>query len=320
VERVEWIKHIRHFIYIHNTVLKQLFTASLQHIRQTFSIITYGLCFVMIGIACWLNYSSLFPLWPSHSSFPKVFLFLTGLFIVFLGSGVLFTLPGKKASFNFNGTYKWILVLAPIVFALKVALPFDDWLLHTIPVAYVKAFQRPAEWLGGLLFMIPALLLLHFYFEKKWNLFFVKKTTNYQPYFILLLGMIPLLVLAAQQNNFQQVYPRAKDVTAAFGETATILQYGLFEFCYALDFITIELFFRGLMIAVISRVMGVYGIVPVALFYFSIHLGKPMPEAVSSFFGGLILGAVSYETKSVWGGWMVHCGIAMLMEVLAFLF
>jgi len=34
----------------------------------------------------------------------------------------------------------------------------------------------------------------------------------------------------------------------------------------------------------------------------------------------LILGAVSYETKSIWGGWLVHCGIAVLMEMLAFLF
>jgi hypothetical protein len=34
----------------------------------------------------------------------------------------------------------------------------------------------------------------------------------------------------------------------------------------------------------------------------------------------LILGAVSFETKSIWGGWMVHCGIALLMELMAHLF
>jgi Type II CAAX prenyl endopeptidase Rce1-like len=90
---------------------------------------------------------------------------------------------------------------------------------------------------------------------------------------------------------------------------------------YAMHWIiTIELFFRGLLIVTLSRVLGVHAIVPVALFYFSIHLGKPMLEAISSFFGGLILGAVSIETKSIWGGWMVHCGIALFMELLAHLF
>lgn len=300
--------------------MKQLFAASWQHIRQSFSIVTYFLCFVTIGIACWLNYGNVFQLWPVRSSFVQSFFFLVVLFLVFFWLGFLFTTLSQKVKPNFSNNYKWILLLAPVVFALKVALPFDDWLLQNNTNAYQSAFLRPANWLGGLLFMIPALMLLHYYFEKKWNFYFIKKTNNYQPYFILLLCMTPLLVAAAVQPEFQQVYPRAKDVTLALGSSATGVHYSLYELCYTLDFITIELFFRGMLIAVMSRLMGVHGIVPVALFYFSIHLGKPMQEAISSFFGGLILGAVSYETKSIWGGWLVHCGIAMLMEVLAFLF
>jgi membrane protease YdiL (CAAX protease family) len=58
----------------------------------------------------------------------------------------------------------------------------------------------------------------------------------------------------------------------------------------------------------------------VALFYFSIHLGKPMMEAVSSFFGGLILGSISYHSKSIWGGLLVHISIALLMELFGFIF
>lgn len=300
--------------------MKQLFTASLEHIRQSFSIRTYGLCFVIIGIACWLNYGNVFQLWPVRSSFNASFFFLVILFITFFGLGFLFTILSKKVKSNFSNHYKWVLLLAPVVFALKVALPFDDLLLQHTSSSYQVAFHRPADWLGGLVFMIPSLLLLHLYFERKWNLYFIKKTNSYQPYFILLLCMIPLLVAAAVQPAFQQVYPRAKDVTMALGSSATVMHYSLFEFCYALDFITIELFFRGMLIAVMSRVLGVHCILPVALFYFSIHLGKPMQEAISSFFGGLILGAVSYETKSIWGGWLVHCGIAVLMEMLAFLF
>lgn len=212
------------------------------------------------------------------------------------------------------------MLLAPLLFALKVALQFEEVLLHNTSPVFQTAFQKPAGWLGALLFMIPAIGMLHFFFEKKWGLYFIKKTNGYHPYFILLLCMLPLLVAATVQPAFQQEYPRAKDVTITLGTSASFMHYGLFELSYALDFITIELFFRGLLIAVLSRVLGVHCIIPVALFYFSIHLGKPMQEAISSFFGGLILGAVSYETKSIWGGWLVHCGIALLMELLAFVF
>jgi hypothetical protein len=300
--------------------LKKLFSASLYHIRQSFSIISFSLCFIAIGIACWLNYGNIFPLWPVKKTFLDSFLFLSILFLVFFGLGFLFTLLSKKVKPILQNKFKWILLLAPLVFALKIALPFDSWLLqHTSGMNQI-AFHKPAEWLGALLFMIPALLLLHFYFDGKLNLYFIKKTGTLKPYFVLLLAMVPLLILASVQPAFQQVYPRVKDISIALGSSANLIHYFIFEFCYALDFITIELFFRGLLIAVVSRIIGVHSILPVALFYFSIHLGKPMLEAVSSFFGGLILGAVSYETKSIWGGWMVHCGIAMLMELLTFLF
>ncbi|HEX4958324.1 MAG TPA: CPBP family intramembrane glutamic endopeptidase [Lacibacter sp.] len=300
--------------------MKELFTASWQHIRQSFSILTYGLCFLVISIACWLNYSGVFSLWPEESSFYHSLLFLFLLFFIFFLLGFLFTALQRKAPINFTGNYKWLLLLAPLLFSLKVALPFDEALLQNTSPSFQTAFQKPAGWLGALLFMIPAIGLLHFFFEKKQGLYFIKKSNNFQPYFILLLCMLPLLVAAAVQPAFQEVYPRAKDVTMALGSSASLIHYSLFELSYALDFITIELFFRGLLIAVLSRVLGVHCIIPVALFYFSIHLGKPMQEAISSFFGGLILGAVSYETKSIWGGWLVHCGIALLMELLAFVF
>ena len=300
--------------------MKQLFTASWQHIRNSFSAVTYGLCIVTIGIACWLNYGNVFRLWPVHSSFSNSFFFLVVLFLVFFGLGFLFTTLPQKVKPALKNRYSWILLLAPILFALKVALPFDRWFFQNASQEWQHAFYKAAGWLGGLLLIIPSLLWLHVFFERRWGLYYSKKTNNYKPYFVLLLCMLPLLVWAIMQPVFQEVYPRAKDITGALGSSATIWHYSLFEFCYALDFITIELFFRGLLIAVMSRIMGVQGIIPVAFFYFSIHLGKPMPEAISSFFGGLILGAVSYETKSIWGGWMVHCGIALLMELFAFLF
>ena len=51
------------------------------------------------------------------------------------------------------------------------------------------------------------------------------------------------------------------------------------------------------------------------LFYCTIHFGKPLGECISSFFGGLLLGIITFHTSAIWGGLIVHLGIAWLMEL-----
>jgi Type II CAAX prenyl endopeptidase Rce1-like len=287
--------------------------------QHSFNGSLYGFCFIVMAISCYLNYYTDVSLWPVRTSFGVSFVQIALLFFVFFGTAFLMTVFSKKINVEWRKRHVLIVVTAPVLFALRVCLPFDEWIFTSNSSLIQRAFHKPASWLGGLLFIVPAIIALHFYFEGKAKLYFIKKTKTLAPYLVLLLCMLPLLLVASQMHSFELVYPRSKDVAAALGINATPVHYLLFESSYALDFITIELFFRGLLIATLSRVLGVHAIVPVALFYFSIHLGKPMMEAISSFFGGLILGAVSYETKSIWGGWLVHCGIALLMELLGYL-
>ena len=89
----------------------------------------------------------------------------------------------------------------------------------------------------------------------------------------------------------------------------------LFELSYGTDFITIEFFFRGFLVLAFVKWAGKEAILPMACFYCSIHFGKPIGECISSYFGGLLLGIVVYNTRSVFGGLMVHLGIAWMMEV-----
>ena len=56
-----------------------------------------------------------------------------------------------------------------------------------------------------------------------------------------------------------------------------------------------------------------------ASFYMAIHFSKPLGETASSLFGGLILGVISYHSKSIYGGLFVHIGIAWCMELIGFL-
>jgi membrane protease YdiL (CAAX protease family) len=161
---------------------------------------------------------------------------------------------------------------------------------------------------------------MHRLTEKGNGLYGIKKTVSLTTYFLLVVLMLPLLIWASLQTDFAAVYPKAQVLGAQLGTDAKPFHYLLFETAYASDFISIELFFRGFLIITLGKVMGKQCLLPIALFYFSIHLGKPMMEAISSFFGGLILGAISYNSKSIWGGLLVHVSIALLMELFGFLF
>lgn len=213
-----------------------------------------------------------------------------------------------------------MLIVAPVLFAAKIALPFEVLIPAFVTAELQHAFYQPAYWLAGFLFISFSILLLHRLYEKRPGFYYTGKTGKLKPYLLLLAFMIPLLLLASVQDNFQQVYPKSKALALHLNNETSWKHYLFFEFAYIADFITVELFFRGLLIATMSRVLGIHCILPAALFYFSIHLGKPMQEALSSFFGGLILGSIAYQTKSIWGGCLVHIGIALIMELLATLF
>lgn len=215
---------------------------------------------------------------------------------------------------------QFILITAPILFALKVAIPVHKLLPTTIDSNYHKAFQQPMNWFGALLVMLPLLMLVHWLLEKKWTLYGIKQTQSPKAYILLIAFMLPLLIWASLQHDFSLVYPKAAIVGRQLGNEANPFHYLLFETAYAADFFTIEFFFRGFLILALSKLIGKQCLLPVALFYFSIHLGKPMMEAVSSFFGGLILGSIAYHSKSIWGGLLVHISIALLMELFGIIF
>jgi hypothetical protein len=93
----------------------------------------------------------------------------------------------------------------------------------------------------------------------------------------------------------------------------------LYEIPYALDFINIELFFRGFLIVAFTRFLGPHAVLPMVVAYCALHFGKPMTEAISSIFGGYILGIISFHSRTIWGGAIIHAGTAWCMEIVGFL-
>lgn len=297
--------------------MKKLIALTVTDLLQTASVKKYVAALSIIVLACYLNYSGAVSLWLRKEPFLILFCWYSILFTVFFAAGIL--IEAGTGIFS-NKRIQFILVTASLLFALKVAIPFHRLLPFAAGSAAQKTFQQPATWFGGLVVMTAALMLLHRYTEKQTGLYGTAKTASLQSYFVLILLMLPLLIWASLQPDFAAVYPKAQIITAQFGATAKPWHYLLFETAYSSDFISIELFFRGFLIITLGKLMGRQCLLPIALFYFSIHLGKPMMEAISSFFGGLILGAISYNSKSIWGGLLVHVSIALLMELFGFLF
>jgi hypothetical protein len=218
---------------------------------------------------------------------------------------------------------KWFIVLlffAPALFSFRVNFDFHHGILQSVFVADALIFWRKCiDWVVRVfVIMIP----LYFLWRRKdahvMPFYGSAWMPTVRPYIIMLLIMIPLIWWAASHQSFLHMYPRAR-VIQSLGVPHDFFHYLVYELCYGFDFISIEFFFRGFLILAFMRIAGMNCILPAACFYCCIHLGKPMPEAISSFFGGLILGTVSYHTKSIWGGFVVHLGIAWMMEIAGYI-
>lgn len=294
--------------------MRKFLSITITELLQNFSVRKYGIATVIICVTCYINYFSGFKFWLRGEDFLFSLGWYFSLFFIFFLAGIFIEI--KTISFK-NKLLFFLLFAAPLLFAIKVATPFSR--LSGITDTYKHAFQQPVSWLGGVILISALLLVIHRFTEGKWGLYGSKKTSSLSPYFFLILLMIPLLLWASMQHDFSLVYPRSKVITESLGNEARPWHYIFFEAAYTSDFITIELFFRGFLIITLSRVLGKQSILPIALFYFSIHLGKPMFEAISSFFGGIILGTIAYQNKSIWGGWLVHVSIALLMELFGYL-
>lgn len=148
---------------------------------------------------------------------------------------------------------------------------------------------------------------------------FTLKGFHSKPYVLMLLIMLPLLVWASYQPDFLWAYPRYKPgITEGYWQISPVYTVATFELSYILAFVCLEWFFRGFMVMRLEKYLGAGSVFPMVAVYAFIHFGKPLAETMGSVFGGYILGVVALRTRSVFGGILIHVGVALLMELLAY--
>jgi hypothetical protein len=168
--------------------------------------------------------------------------------------------------------------------------------------------------------MLLPIYIYYLKYEKNNDNFYGLRTSARKigQYFPLILLMIPLIAGASFEESFRNFYPRFAP-SAKFMDWSVELRAVVFEIFYAWDFLTTEFLFRGFMVLAFTAFLGPRAILPMVGLYVAIHYGKPLGETMGSFFGGYILGVLTYQSKNIWGGIIAHMGIALLMELFAWL-
>jgi hypothetical protein len=225
----------------------------------------------------------------------------------------LYLLFGTTRNF-LRPRFFFLLLIAPAIFSWKMVYTLD---LELTSDAAQNFFWNQVIYWPYKLLMISLWLYIIWKWTREKQPFYGTdvKGFNAKPYLLMLLFMVPLIAAASTQQDFLAMYPKLKNVNYLAGQQHSGLYRLLYELSYGSDFISIELFFRGFLVLAFTGWVGKNAILPMALFYCTIHFGKPMGECISSFFGGILLGVVTYHTRTIVGGLMVHLGIAWMMEL-----
>lgn len=132
-------------------------------------------------------------------------------------------------------------------------------------------------------------------------------------YALLYLVFVPVVWMVSRTPAFQHTYPFYKP--AGSGKLGT--DFLLFEAIYCLQFLGVELFFRGFLVLGLKRALGLSSVLVMLAPYCMIHYYKPMPEALGSIGAGLVLGLLAWRTGTIIYGWFLHYAIALSMDLLA---
>jgi hypothetical protein len=133
-------------------------------------------------------------------------------------------------------------------------------------------------------------------------------------YVAMLVLVTPAVLWAAGRESFTTMYPFLRpEYCQVWSWRLLLCFWGL----YALQFFSVEFFFRGWMVFSLERRYGMGAVWIMLVPYCAIHFHKPLPETLGSILAGAALGYVALRTRSIWGGWCVHVIVALGMDVLS---
>jgi membrane protease YdiL (CAAX protease family) len=192
---------------------------------------------------------------------------------------------------------------------------FADWFPDYARGEYAQ-LKRFAWWSGwrfigyvivpiGVIWMLPGERVRDYFIS-------FKGITKKLPIYLgLYLIVLPAVLIASRTQSFYLTYPFYK------WANRSAFDFWVWEALYALQFVSLEFFFRGFMLKALRERLGSAAIFVMVVPYCMIHFGKPMAETFGAIIAGIVLGTLAMRTRSIWGGVFVHVAVALTMDALA---
>lgn len=169
------------------------------------------------------------------------FLCWTLVFLLcFTGAYGIQALCNQEPYFRDRG-FLSLLVISSLLFAWKMAATYH-FTFHN-DTALNNYWNRVSYWPFKVV-MVTALLWIVWRVSGRQDNFYGVQLKGFhaKPYWIMLLLMVPLVVAAATQPDFQEVYPKLQHVMQINDHPDAAWMMFLYELSYGSDFFTIELF------------------------------------------------------------------------------
>ena len=291
-----------------------------QHLKEDFNPVIYTSIGIFLSICILLNFTFDFEdrFLDTRPGIQRFFFFFITHAIAYYVPVGLYTLIKKESALHSMGFWtksSFALVLLSLDRSNLILMPMVNEAMQPQLQFYASKITNN---LSGAFFLIMPFLFFYRMFESNQGHRYGLngKKFNSTPYFLILLFMIPVIAFASFLPSFIDQYPMYLSTNAhkywGIPEWITVAGY---EFSYGINFISIEFFYRGLMVIGMTSFLGRSSVLCMTSLYCFLHFGKPMGEAISSIFGGFTLGVIAYETRTIWGGVIAHIGIAWMMEI-----
>ncbi len=311
--------------------MKYVYNILREYLKEHFNLKLYVSTIIFISLLIYFNFK--YDIEDSHID--KFYKTPWHAILFFLYQGIpyyitlvfVYLFTGNKKFFS-NKRFWLLSLLGFVILALDRGFYHQVYFAKWISDGHSYRFiRRIANSLISLFVTVLPFYLIYKFLLKKELLHFYGlqdiRNVKLNPYLMMLLLMVPLIALASFQPDFLKEYPRYQrsggSLIIKYFHFPKYAVVGIYELVYAFGFFIVELIFRGYFIFALVKYLGKDVVLPMAVTYCVLHFGKPVGEAISSFFGGFLLGTIALKTNNIYGGIVIHIGIALMMELFAFL-
>jgi len=190
-------------------------------------------------------------------------------------------------------------------------VPADFWPEAPHPKVYNRIWWA---WMVSIAYFVPGWLYARYVLGMKLSElgFRAKGFLEHLPVYLLCLGVVmPFVVLFSYEPGFRKTYPLA---WYAADSWSILINW---EVAYAIQFVSLEFFFRGLMLFAGAKILGRWVVPFMVMPYLMLHFTKPEMEAIGSIIAGTVLGVLALRTRSIYAGMMIHITVAWSMDLLS---